>query len=71
MEFGVVLPQFGRFASSDSLRRMARAAEDLGWHSVRFADHVVIPHAYAARFSPTFYELFSTMGYVAAATSRV
>ena len=71
MHFGVVLPQFGKFASRDSLTRVAQAAEDQGWDSVWFADHVIIPTPYTARFSETFYELFVTMGFVAAVTSRV
>jgi probable F420-dependent oxidoreductase len=71
MHFGISLPQFGKFASADSLLRMATAAEDFGWDSVWGADHVVIPTKYAERFDGTFYDLFTTLGFIAAATKRV
>lgn len=71
MKYGVVLPQFGKFASQDAIRRMAQGAEALGWDSVWFTDHIVVPNDLTGRMSETFYELFATMGYVAGCTSRV
>jgi len=71
LEFGVSLPQFGRFASPETIVRVARAAEDLGWASVWGADHIVVPHPYLDRFSETIYEVFTTLTYAAAHTKRV
>ena len=71
MQFGVALPQFGRFASPEAIVRMARTAEELGWESVWGSDHTVIPQPYLDRFSGTFYEVFTTLAFAAAHTSRV
>lgn len=71
MRFGVQLPQYGRFAGPDALLKMARAAEDLGWDSVWASDHVVIPRPHTDRFTATFYDIFATLAFVAAQTSRV
>lgn len=71
MKFGVILPQFGNAASPQAIQRMANAAEDLGWDSVWLSDHIVIPKSHVGQFSETFYELFTTMGYIAACTERV
>ncbi len=54
MEFGIMMPQHGHFATPDSLRRMARAAEDLGFDSIWASDHVIVPNAFVERFSPVF-----------------
>lgn len=71
LEFGVALPQFGRFASPETIGRLARAAEDLGWSSVWAADHIVVPHPYLDRFSETIFEVFTTLMFAAARTRRV
>lgn len=71
MKFGLVLPHHGAFASRDSIETMVRAAEDGGYDSVWCADHVIIPRELVNRFSATFYEVFTTLAYVAGITSRV
>lgn len=71
MRFGVQLPQYGRFAGPDAMRRMARAAEDLGFDAVWTSDHVVIPEPHTARFTDVFYEIVATLGFAAACTERV
>ena len=84
MKFGVHLPNSGPLASPAAILRMATEAERLGYDAIIAHDHVVWGrsdsyHNYAgskeltdARAGPVdFYELFTTMAYLAAATSRV
>ena len=71
MDFGIMLPHHGHFATADGIRRMARASEDLGFDSVWASDHIIVPNAFKERFSPTFYELFGTLAHIAAITQRV
>ena len=71
MKFGLVMPHHGAFATTDNLETMAGIAEDSGFDSIWCADHVIIPRPLAERFSETFYEVFTTLGYLAGITSRV
>ena len=43
MEFGVHLPDAGRDPSRDAMIRIATAAEELGYSSVRSSDHIAWP----------------------------
>ena len=43
MEVGVIIPNAGPKASSDNIVRVARLAEELGYHSVWVTDHVTLP----------------------------
>ena len=48
MQFGIHLLGLGRRASVEDFMSAAKAAEDLGYHSVWINDHVVIPaHFYS------------------------
>jgi probable F420-dependent oxidoreductase len=67
----MVMPQHGHFATPENLRRMATAAEDLGFDSIWASDHIIVPKPFVERFSPLYYEFFTTMGYLAAITDRV
>ena len=40
MEYGIVLP---KHINPDELIKFAKAAEDLGFHSLWAADHIVLP----------------------------
>ena len=40
MEYGIVLP---KHINADELIKFAKAAEELGFHSLWAADHVVLP----------------------------
>jgi probable F420-dependent oxidoreductase len=70
VRIGVHLPQYGRAASGDAIRRAARAAEDLGFADVWVSDHVVQP-ATQGYPSPHLYDPFLTLGWAAAATERI
>lgn len=71
MKFGLMMPQHGGFASRESLEEMAVIAEDAGFESIWCSDHIVIPHSLVERFSESFFELFSTLGFLAGVTRRV
>ena len=49
-EFGVVVPSWGEYGDPARIREVILAAEDLGYHTAWFGDHVVIPD-YAAHIS--------------------
>ena len=70
MRYGIHLPQFGRAAGPDAIADAARAAEDLGFDDVWVSDHVIQP-ADQGYPSPYLYEPLLTLGWAAAATSRV
>ena len=55
-EFGVVIPSWGEYGDPARIREVIVAAEDLGYHTAWFGDHVVIPD-YAAHISaPRWFE---------------
>jgi len=70
MRMGIHLPQFGRVAGPEAVTRAAQRAEELGFDDVWVSDHVVQP-ASQGYPSPYLYEPFLTLGWAAAATSRV
>lgn len=70
MKLGLHLPQYGRAASPDAIRRVAVRAEELGFADVWVSDHIVQP-ADQGYPSPYLYEPLLTLGWAAAATSTV
>jgi len=70
MKFGVGLPNFGRTTSFDAIRRVAIAAEELGYDSVWTTDHVIVPRADIEPYGRIF-ESVVTLAMVAAVTQRV
>lgn len=70
MRLGIHLPQFGRAAGPAAIADVAVRAEELGFDDVWVSDHIVRP---AAQDYPSAYlfEPLLTLGWAAAATSRV
>ena len=74
MKFGVMLPHFkDGVASTDLIRRMAIETDELGYDSIWAVDHIVVPHPsqWYDTYGGTFYETFTTLGFVASITKRV
>lgn len=85
MKFGVHLPNVGPFASSDSIKAVARESEELGYDSVWANDHVVWDRLHQERVllcgskesfhlrpKPVHvYDSISTMAFVAGITERL
>ena len=70
MRLGIHLPQYGRAASPDAIRRVAERAEAIGLADLWVSDHVIQP-ADQGYPSPYLYEPLLTLGWAAAATERV
>jgi probable F420-dependent oxidoreductase len=83
MEFGLHLPNAGPFANGADILRVARAAEDLGFHSVWLFDHLFTPTNLESKYPYTpdgsypmlpdfpFYDPVAVMGALAGATERI
>ena len=50
MQFGIHLLGLGRRASVEDFIAAAKAAEELGYHSVWINDHVVIPSQFSSKY---------------------
>ncbi len=83
MDFGCVFPNRGPMATPTNLARFAEKAEALGYDTVWFSDHIVIPTEVKSfypydpsgrmAFNPAepYWEPLAVIGYVAGRTSRV
>ncbi|MFP6706352.1 MAG: TIGR03619 family F420-dependent LLM class oxidoreductase [Alphaproteobacteria bacterium] len=71
MKLGIHVPQIGRKAGPDAVRRGAMQAEELGFDSIWVNDHLAIPHDAPYPPSKSFYEPLITLTWAAAATKRV
>jgi probable F420-dependent oxidoreductase len=83
MEFGCVFPNRGLMATPANLGRVAEKAEALGYDTVWFSDHIVIPTEVKSfypydpsgkmPFNPSepYWEPLTVIGYVAGRTSRL
>ena len=70
MRVGVHLPQYGRVAGPDAIKRAARHAEELGYLDVWVSDHVVHPAAQHYP-SPYLFDPLITLTWAAAVTERI
>lgn len=71
MKFGIHLPQFGRAAGPESIRKAAVEAEQQGYDDIWASDHLAVPAD--APYPPTayIYEPIVTLTWAAAATSTI
>jgi probable F420-dependent oxidoreductase len=70
VHFGVILPNYGRDANPDGVRRTAELAEELGFHSVWATEHIIVgPEAYDPY--GRVYAPLVTLGWIAGFTTRV
>jgi len=70
MNFGITLPNFGKYADKNEILKIAASAEELGFKSLWVSDHVVIPDSHQV-FGDVFYDPFITLTYVAAHTHNI
>lgn len=70
MIFGIGLPNYGKGRTWVDIRRVALAAEELGYDSVWTTDHIIVPRADIEPYG-TIYESLVTLAMVAALTRRV
>lgn len=58
-------------AGVNELRRIAQAADRLGYHHLTCSEHVAIPAAVTATRGSRYYDPFATLGFFAAVTERI
>jgi probable F420-dependent oxidoreductase len=68
--FGLNLPNYSRLGSRESMIRLAKTAEELGYSSLWTSDHILIPANMPEPFGDLL-ESFATLSYLAARTERI
>ncbi len=71
MRVGIHLPQIGRKAGPEAIRRAAVQAEELGFADVWTSEHIIVPSRAPYPPSPVFYDPVLTLTWAAAYTQRV
>jgi probable F420-dependent oxidoreductase len=71
MRVGIHLPQIGRKAGPEAIRRAAVQAEELGFADVWTSEHIIVPSRAPYPPSPVFYDPVLTLTWAAAYTRRV
>lgn len=71
MRFGVVIPTYDRYGDAGVLRRLICEAESLGYDSVWFADHLIVPGYAVRQTDPHWYEALSCAIFGMGLTSRL
>jgi probable F420-dependent oxidoreductase len=71
MQLGIHLPQIGRKAGPDGIRRAAIQAEELGFADVWTSEHIIVPAGAPYPPSPVFYDPLLSLTWAAAFTTRV
>ena len=71
MQVGIHLPQIGRKAGPEAIRRAAIQAEELGFADVWTSEHIIIPKGAPYPPSALFYDPILTLTWAAAFTKRV
>jgi probable F420-dependent oxidoreductase len=70
VHFGVILPNYGSGSSVDGIRRVAEAAEALGFHSVWTTEHIIVGPEAVDPYGRV-YDPLVTLGWIAGWTQRV
>ena len=70
MEVGIHLPQYGRIAGGENIRRAARHAEELGFSDVWVSDHIIHPAAQTYP-NPRLFDPLLTLTWAAAVTESI
>jgi len=71
MRVGIHLPQIGRKAGPEGIKRAAIQAEALGFADVWTSEHIIVPAGAMYPPSPNFYDPVLTLTWAAAYTNRV
>jgi probable F420-dependent oxidoreductase len=70
VHFGVILPNYGEGSSPDGIRRVAEAAEELGFDSVWTTEHIVVGPEGVDPYGRV-YDPLVTLGWIAGWTQRI
>lgn len=70
MDFGLVLPNYGKAANKESIEAISILAEKLNFNSIWVTDHIIVPAQYENPYG-NLYEIIVTLSYVSAITKNV
>jgi probable F420-dependent oxidoreductase len=70
VHFGVILPNYGSGSSVDGIRRVAEAAEELGFDSVWTTEHIIVGPEAVDPYGRV-YDPLVTLGWIAGWTQRI
>ena len=70
MHLGVILPNYGTGSSPDGIRRVAEAAEELGFDSVWATEHIIVGPEGVDPYGRV-YDPLVTLGWIAGWTERI
>jgi len=70
VHFGVILPNYGAASSPEGIRRVAEAAEELGFDSVWTTEHIVVGPEGVDPYGRV-YDPLVTLGWIAGWTERI
>jgi probable F420-dependent oxidoreductase len=70
VHFGVILPNYGKDASPDAIRRSAETAEELGFDSVWATEHIIVGPEGVDPYGRV-YDPLVTLGWIAGWTERI
>jgi probable F420-dependent oxidoreductase len=70
VHFGVILPNYGKDATPDAIRRTAELAEELGFDSVWTTEHIIVGPEGVDPYGRV-YDPLVTLGWIAGRTERV
>lgn len=71
MKLAVNVPNFGPGTDPDMLLRWAQVVEALGYDLLMLSDHIALTPDVAEQYPAPFYEPFTTLAWLAGATSRI
>jgi probable F420-dependent oxidoreductase len=70
MKIGVCLPNYGPATAAAAIKRVALAAEEMGYDSLWVTDHILVPEEHQATFGQVI-EALITLGYLAGITKEI
>jgi probable F420-dependent oxidoreductase len=70
VHLGVILPNYGEGSSPDGIRRVAEAAEELGFDSVWASEHIIVGPEAVDPYGRV-YDSLVTLGWIAGWTDRI
>ncbi|WP_396655725.1 LLM class F420-dependent oxidoreductase [Microbacterium sp.] len=71
MRFGLAPPNYAQWFQRDDITAICRHAEEVGFDSLWFGDHIALPRSIADIFGNAYLDVFPLLGFVAAVTERV
>jgi probable F420-dependent oxidoreductase len=71
MDYAMALPQGGRGASAEAIRRVALLAEELGYSHVWVNDHITSPQSQESHISPYMFDPMMSIATAAAHTTTI